>query len=245
MLPAETVMTGQKSGDYSPNATIIATGGAGAAPRPRNLISAISEIQQFYVIEQQGQNIPAEFLTLEGSLDFFRIGIKSGFTEGLFLILLFPVFSFYLLPYVFPAPDSSAKILFGVVPYLPVLINTLLCSFISRYYVGNITRKAVNSLFAGRAIILITKGFLVYVFYLALFKISTPARVWVVASHLHDKAESFYYAYLRTLPHLVPLATRCAVFILIAATVPYGSVYLLDLWHRHKTKRNARLINSP
>lgn len=78
--------SGQKNSDYSPNATIITTGGGSGAPRPRNIINAISEIQQFYVIESQGQEIPAEFLTLEGALDFFKIGATSGFKEGLFLI---------------------------------------------------------------------------------------------------------------------------------------------------------------
>ena len=238
-------MPGQNNSDYSPNATIITTGNSGGAPRPRNIINAISEIQQFYVIEKQGQNIPAEFLTLEGSLDFFRIGIKSGLNEGLFLVLLFPVFSFYLLPFVLHSPDSGTKLLFGSVPYLPVLINTLLCSYISRYYIGNITRKAVNSLFAGRAMILVAKGFFVYVFYLVLYQMSTPERVWSVATYFKDNAEMFYYGYLETLPHLVPLATRCAVYILIAAIVPYGSVYLLDTYNKYKVKRNSRLINNP
>ncbi len=238
-------MPGQKAGDYSPNATIITTGNGGHVQRPKNIINAISDIQQFYVIEQQGQNIPAEFLTLEGSLDFFRIGIKSGLNEGLFLVLLFPVFSFYLLPFVLKSPDSSTNMIFGSVPYLPVLVNTLLCSYISRYYIGNITRKAINSLFAGRAMILIAKGFLVYVFYLVLYKMSTPERVWSVAGYFKENAEKFYYGYLETLPHLVPLATRCAIVIVIAAIVPYGSVYLLDLWHNYKIKRNTRLINNP
>jgi len=119
-------MPGQKAGDYSPNATIITTGNGGGIPRPKNIINAISDIQQFYVIEQQGQDIPAEFLTLEGSLDFFCIGIKSGLNEGVFLLLLFPVFSFYLLPFVLKSPDSSTNMIFGSVPYLQVLINTLL-----------------------------------------------------------------------------------------------------------------------
>jgi len=238
-------MPGQNSGDYSPNATIITTGSGGRTPRPKTIINAISEIQQFYVIEKQGQDIPAEFLTLEGSLDFFRIGIKSGLNEGLFLILLFPVFSFYLLPFVLHSPDPGTKILFGSVPYLPILINTLLCSYISRYYIGNITRKAINSLFAGRAMILIAKGFLVYVSYLILYQMSTPERVWSVANYFNENAEKIYYGYLETLPHLVPLATRCAIFILIAAIVPYGSVYLLDMWHKYKIRRNNRLINNP
>ena len=28
----------------------------------------------------------------------------------------------------------------------------------------------------------------------------------------------------------------------LAAVFPYGSVYLLDLWHRQKIKRNAKSI---
>ena len=56
------------------NAPIITTDG-GRIEKPRNLLSAISEIQQFYVIESKGQNIPAEFLTLERTIDFFKICI--------------------------------------------------------------------------------------------------------------------------------------------------------------------------
>jgi thiol-disulfide isomerase/thioredoxin len=139
-VETEIDMPGQKAGDYSPNATIITTGNGGGIPRPKNIVNAISDIQQFYVIEQQGQDIPAEFLTLEGSLDFFRIGIKSGLNEGLFLVLLFPVFSFYLLPFVLKSPDSSTNMIFGSVPYLPVLINTLLSTYIRLYYICNIRR---------------------------------------------------------------------------------------------------------
>ncbi len=232
----------QKSADYSPNATIITASGSRGTPRRRNIINAISEIQQFYVIESQGQEIPGEFLTLEGSLDFFRIGIKSGFNEGLFLVLLFPVFSFYILPFVLKRPDLFIQIVFDSFPYLVLMVNTLLCIYISRYYVGNITRKAINSLFIGRAITLISKGFLVYVFYLILFKMSTPEHVWAIAQHFGKNAKSFYYGYLMILPHLVPVATEIALFLLVAAIVPYGSVYLLDLWRRAKVKRNERII---
>ena len=232
---------GHKSSDYSPNATIITTGG-GVAPRPKNIITAISEIQQFYVIESQGQEIPAEFLTLEGSLDFFRIGATSGFKEGLFLILLFPVFSFYLLPFVLNSPDLTIKIIMNSVPYLPVAINTLLCSYISRYYVGNITRKAINSLFVGRASLLLVKSFFVYVFYYLLSELSTPERVWTVAQHFGINSERFYFGYLEMLPHIVPIAVHCSIFILVAAVFPYGSVYILDLWRRHKIKKNEQII---
>ena len=51
-------------GPNDTNAQIITTD-AGRIYKPKDLLSAISEIQQFYVIESKGQNIPAEFLTLE------------------------------------------------------------------------------------------------------------------------------------------------------------------------------------
>ena len=94
------------------NAQIITTD-AGRIYKPVNLLSAISEIQQFYVIESKGQNIPAEFLTLERTIDFFKIGLKSGFNEGIALVLLFPVFHFYLFPFVFLHLDWFSHLLFG------------------------------------------------------------------------------------------------------------------------------------
>ena len=74
------------------NAQIITTD-SGRIYKPRNLLNAISEVQQFYVIESKGQNIPSEFLTLERTIDFFRIGITSGFHEG-FEDILFQQYSF-------------------------------------------------------------------------------------------------------------------------------------------------------
>lgn len=227
--------------DYSPNATIITTGGSGGAYRPRGLISAISEIQQFYVIEEQGQEIPAEFLTLEGSLDFFRIGAVSGFKEGLFLILLFPVFSFYLLPFVFKTPDLFLTIILNTIPYFPVIINTLLCIYISRYYVGNLTRKAVNSLFVGRATLLVAKAGFIYIAYYMLFKLSTPEHVWTVARHFNNPRK-IYSDYLEILPHMMPVVIHCSLIILVSSIVPYGSVYVLDHWRRYKVHKNQQII---
>jgi len=227
--------------DYSPNATIITTGGNNNVYRPRGLISAISEIQQFYVIEGQGQEIPAEFLTLEGSLDFFRIGAVSGFKEGLFLILLFPVFSFYLLPFVFKTPDLFLTITLNMIPYFPVIINTLLCIYISRYYVGNLTRKAVNSLFVGRATLLVAKAGFIYIAWYMLFQLSTPERVWAVAGHFNNP-EQIYTDYLTILPHMMPVVIHCSLIILVSSIVPYGSVYVLDHWRRYKIRKNQEII---
>jgi len=228
-------------GDYGTNTTIIPLGDSGGY-RPRNIISAISEIQQFYVIESQGQDIPAEFLTLEGSLDLFKIGMRSGFSEGLFIILLFPVISFYLLPFVFDTSDQFVKSMVAMVPYLALVINTILCVYIGQYYVGNITRRAINSLFIGRGVVLLLKGFLIYVVYQILFRLSTPEHVWAVAQKFSNP-QKIYYGYLEILPRLVPLATETALGMCFAAILPYLAAYLLDRWRQYKTKRNIEKIH--
>lgn len=224
------------------NAQIITTD-TGRDLRPANLLNAISEIQQFFVIEGKGQEIPAEFLTLERTLDFFKIGIRSGFHEGLVLIFLFPLFSFYLFPFVFKGLDRTSHLLFGCIPYLVLLVNTLMCSYISRYYVGNITRKAINALLAGRTMALLIKSFLLYAAYLLLFRVSTPANVWKAASWFGARAERIYSGFLAVKPHLVPAATESSLLMVVAALFPYGSVYLLDLWQRYRLRRTTAALS--
>lgn len=233
----------ESRGQNDTNAQIITTDN-GRIYKPGNLLNAISEIQQFYVIESKGQNIPSEFLTLDRTLDFFKIGIKSGFHEGFALVLLFPVFHFYLFPFVFHKLDFFSHIIFGSIPYLVLIINTAMCCYISRYYVGNITRKAINSLLMGRAMSLLLKAFLLYVVYLALYRLSTPENIWKLSMQFGSRAEKIYYGFFEIKPHLMPVATKSSILMLAAAIFPYGSAYLLDLWHRYRIKRNAKIISA-
>lgn len=225
------------------NAQIITTD-SGRIYRPRNLLNAISEVQQFYVIESKGQNIPSEFLTLERTIDFFRIGITSGFHEGFAFVFMFPIFHFYLFPFVFPKNDFISQVLFGSIPYLVLIVNTAMCSYISRYYVGNITRKAINSLLLGRAMSLLVKAFLLYVVYLMIFRLSTPENIWKLASQFESRAEKIYYGYFEIKPYLMPVATKSAILMVVAAVLPYGSAFSLDYWHRYKIKKNAKIISA-
>ncbi len=233
----------ENRGQSDTNAQIITTD-SGRIYRPRNLLNAISEVQQFYVIESKGQVIPGEFLTLEHTLDFFKIGVKSGFHEGFALILLFPVFHFYLFPFVFHKLDILGHILFGSIPYLVLIVNTGMCCYISRYYVGNITRKAINSLLMGRAMSLLLKAFFIYVLYLVLYRLSTPENIWKLALQFGLRAEEIYKGFFEVTPHLMPVATESSILMVVAAVVPYGSVYLLDLWRRYRIKRNAKIISA-
>ena len=233
--------SGGRGGSYSPNATFINTDNRQYV-KPRTIINVISEIQHYCMAEKMGKDLPAEYLTLENSLGFFGVGAKSGLTEGLFLLLLLPAIDFYLVPFVLKAPSLFLKTMFGSFPFLPVIANTLLCAYISRYFVGVVTRKAINSFFTGRMLVLIFKSFMIYVFYTLLTGLSTPERVWQLAQYLGKNAEAIYYGYMTMLPNIMPIATRCSVLVMVAAILPYGIVFLMDMWRRSKIKRNHARI---
>lgn len=240
---------GSRGGGYSPNATVINTGGGGkndssnSRQEKPTIIGAISNIQQYYIMEKVGQDIPGEFLTLEGTIGFFTIGMRSGLTEGVLLAVLLPVVEFYLVPVVLKSPTMFLRIILSALPFFPVIINTILCVLVGRYYVGNVTRKAINSLFTGRIIVLMAKSFLVYVFYKLLTGLSTPDRVWVVAQKLNKNSEAFYVGYMEMLPHIMPIASRCAILILVAAVLPYSTVFIFDQWRRSKIERNRARVS--
>jgi hypothetical protein len=233
--------SGGRGGSYSPNATFINTDNRQYV-KPRSIINVISEIQHYCMAEKMGKDLPVEYLTLENSLGFFGVGAKSGLTEGLFLLLLLPAVDFYLVPFVLKSPSLFLKTMFGSFPFLPVIANTLLCAYISRYFVGVVTRKAINAFFTGRMLVLIFKSFMIYVFYTILTGLSTPERVWQLAQYSNKNAEAIYYGYMTMLPNIMPIATRCSLLVMVAAILPYGIVFLMDMWRRSKIKRNHARI---
>ena len=233
--------SGGRGGSYSPNATFINTDSRQYV-KPRSIINVISEIQHYCMAEKMGKDLPEEYLTLENSLGFFGVGAKSGLTEGLFLLLLLPAVDFYLVPFVLKSPSLFLKTMFGSFPFLPVIANTFLCAYISQYFVGVVTRKAINSFFTGRMLVLIFKSFMIYVFYTLLTGLSTPERVWQLAQYLGKNAEAIYYGYMTMLPNIMPIATRCSLLVMVAAILPYGIVFLMDIWRRSKIKRNHARI---
>ncbi len=233
--------SGGRGGSYSPNATFI-NSDSRQYVKPRSIINVISEIQHYCMAEKLGKALPAEYLTLENSLGFFGVGAKSGLTEGLFLLLLLPAVDFYLVPFVLKSPSFFLKTMFGSFPFLPVIANTFLCAYISQYFVGVVTRKAINSFFTGRMLVLIFKSFMIYVFYTLLTGLSTPERVWQLAQYSNKNAEAIYYGYMTMLPNIMPIATRCSLLVMVAAILPYGIVFLMDMWRRRKIKRNHARI---
>ena len=155
---------------------------------PSNMIDAISEIQQYHIIERTGQDIPSDFLTMRGMLTFFMVGFRSGFWEGAFLGLLLPI-AWGVWEEVIPAfggtADFFGKCLFFLFGFgISLMMTVVLGVILARYYGGNLTRKAVNSLVWGRTLSLVAKGFLMFLVFNLLVFFCSPKNVFHVSEAL-------------------------------------------------------------
>lgn len=149
---------------------------------PRNLIDAISEIQQYHIIECTGQDIPSDFLTMRGMLTFFMVGARSGFWEGAFLGLLLPL-AWGVWEGVIPAFGGTADLFGKCLVFLfgfgiSLMMTVVLGGLLARYYGGNLTRKAVNFLVWGRTLSLAGKGVLIFLVFNLLVFLLSPKNVF-------------------------------------------------------------------
>ena len=154
----------------------------------QGLIDAVSQIQQFAVIERTGQEIPEDFLAIRGKLNFFNVGMGNGFFEG----LIFAFLSAIVIPIM-----SDGKLRAMVTQYfrlaesdlflwtlncLPIIIMGSMCCYLSKYRIGIITRKAVDSLLVGRLLSLIIKGGIIFCILYFLGTRMDPDSAWQVSN---------------------------------------------------------------
>lgn len=167
---------------------------------PRNLIDAISEIQQYHIIERTGQDIPSDFLTMRGMLTFFLVGFRSGFWEGAFLGLFLPL-AWGVWEEAIPAFGGTADFFGKCLVFLfgfgiSLMMTVVLGGILARYYGGNLTRKAVNSLVWGRTLSLVAKGVLIFLVFNLLVFLLSPKNVFylteAVGGFIGDPASLYW-----------------------------------------------------
>lgn len=219
--------------------------GSSAPPKVVSLLDAISEIQQFHVIESTGQDIDSDFLTINRVVELVKIGLLSGFKEGVLLVLIFPIVEFWLVPFTLRTDDMVVRMLFWSMPFIGLLVNTALCVYIARYYIGNITRKAINMLFVGRSMSLLVKAFLVYAVYLFAYKLATPAHIAKIASYFGQNARAFYDGFFMIRPTIMPAAMKSVIGLISAAVIPYASVLFIDLLRRYRMRDALNMRGGP
>jgi len=215
--------------------------------KPTGLLSALSIIQRYYVIEKNSpEDLPKEYFTFEQTFDFFKTGFKSGFIESFFLITLLP-----FLQVIYPSfkyfffqerISQVEKIILSSLSFLPIFVTTLFLMYLSKYYKGAVTRKAIFSLFSGRSFAFILKGIIVYIIFRYLYYVSyeNPNKVYSVLDFIKfifnfflpkevniNVIYQYYYMYIA--PALYQTAMEVFITMTFFALLPFITIFLKGL----------------
>lgn len=115
---------------------VYMSGGKGSF-KNKGLIDAISEIQQYSVMERQGTEVPGQFFALKGKIEFLSIGMKQGF----FIVLLMSA----VMPFVIN--ESTANILLCAV--IPLSFGLLFGVYIPEFCSGEMSKAMIKNMLFG------------------------------------------------------------------------------------------------
>ncbi|BBO87995.1 hypothetical protein [Desulfosarcina ovata] len=222
---------------------------AGTRTYFKNIVDAISQIQQFAVMERSDYEIPEDFLTLRGSLNFFSIGFGNGFIEGMVFALLLAIImplthSEYLMELVslsFPLARSRAFL--WMLNLLPVIIAVTLCSYLSRYRIGKIAKRAVDALLVGRMFSLIIKAIIIFVLLIAFYNYNDVVAYGLgraLAKINVGFGHGVFLTISRMKEHLLITAFRILAIFAGAILAPFFTIWLVSLYRAYQRKKAER-----
>ncbi len=227
---------------------IIPVDEKGNNKKPQGILDAVSKIQQFYVLESNGRGISKDFLTIKGSLNFFNIGMKTGFTEGLmfiFLTLFFvpilydPVILHKLLSHIPGRGPVALKFLIYFISLAPVIMSVGICSYLSKYHTGSITKSAIDSLLWGRILLLVIKIVVVFFLFNIVAGFLTPHAADKISHFLSPHNPAIIYGMVIILHNKLPvLAVETAAVFMIAILIPFVSIFMAHIIKKIKIKQN-------
>jgi len=215
----------------------------------KNIIDAISQIQQFAVMERTDYEIPEDFLTLRGELNFFSIGFGNGFIEGMVFTVLLAIImplthSDHLMELAaVHFPLARSRTFLWILNLLPIIIAVVLCSYLSRYRIGKIAKRAVDALLVGRMFSLIIKAIIIFVLLIALYHYNA-----VIAHGLGSALAKIHYGFGNGVfltisnmkQHLLITAFRILAIFIGAVLTPFFTIWLVSLYRGYRRKHAQR-----
>jgi len=239
----------------SGSGTIIPMGSSDAGSSNRifpHLLDAISQIQQFYIIESKGKEIPDDFLTIRGKLNFFNVGFGAGFFEALIfaflMCLTLPMISdqnirAWIAGYF---PPLEYDVFIWLINLIPVLISGGLCCYMGRYHIGKITKRAVDMLLFGRFCSLCVKGLLLFFVLMFISNHITPESAWNFSKYAMLKkyhlAVRLYDIILYLKPLLVKRAFETLAIFGVAMIMPFLTIWGVDWYRKFIELKNREIM---
>ena len=215
-----------------------------------SLPNAMSKIQNFYIQESEGGGMKKEFFTIDHSIAFAQVGIKQSITDSVIWILCYVFFGaivFYLQGSYLS--EKTTQLFFWEIQGSPfywfvkaasfggLCFSTALCGMMSKYYVGPVTKKAINSLFATRAIFLISFSFVAFsvlgVVYRYFLNDASLVKIYSMLSFNKAFASNIYYFVGRYFRRAVFEASIIALIASFTAVLlPYAALILYKMFGR-------------
>ena len=220
----------------------------------QNIFNALSEIQRFYVIEERSDELPREYFTIEQILNYLKIGFKNGLYESLIFVTLVPI-----LQIIYPSfknyffndeITNFEKWVFIILSYTPMILSTLFMIYISKYYKGALTRRAIFSLMNGRSFAFVLKGIIFYYLmqFFVNYSLSHPLFVygladwtaWIInffsSMNIFTQAlYEFYYIYV--IPALKKASLTIFWTMMGFALMPYLTIFYKGYRRRVKKQK--------
>jgi hypothetical protein len=204
--------------------------GRSVAVEPHGMLEAFSEIQQYYIIERSGTDVPKDFLTVKGTLAFFLVGLKTTAFVGIITCLLSP-FAFAVFERLVPVygnfnPNILDQAIVFFLPLSFTAVYSFMLASLGNYYIGTLTRAAIRSLFQGIIAGAVIKISFIFLFFHYLYiEIFTTKRVWTLLSKFsflsqYPTKKVIYYWIMSFKSTLIPTAWFVIISTLLYITIP-------------------------
>ncbi len=230
--------------------------------KPTNLLNALSVIQRLFVIETRtDEDLPSEYFTIEQIWDFFKVGFKSGFLESLIFITLLPflqtIYPSFKYFFFHEKLNENELLILQTISFLPIIFSTIYLVYLSKYYKGNITRRALISLFTGRSFAFLIKGIIIFLMFKWFYYISYeyPEKVWDLIDFMRwiinlflpyniDNNIVYNYYFTFIAPALEKTAKEILVTMFFFALLPYITIFLKGFTKYSKIKRARKYFDN-
>ncbi len=214
-------------------------------PVPKSLTTAVSIVQRLKLMESGNRLLDKDFVVLDQVVGFSEVGIRSAWHDSLIWMIgyvivgtiVYFVQNNYLVEtktqvLVWQLDGSPLYWTAKAASFSGLLFSTGMCVYISKYYIGNACKKAINSVLLTRAIFLVGFSLVIFVFLNAVNKMiltdkaiaGTAYSLSFVSKGFSKNVYYFLHNYFRRALFEAAIVSLLSNFISVA--IPFLSIFI-------------------
>lgn len=220
---------------------------------PHDLKNAVAEIQHWALFEEQGQSFDKKYFTIVHAWGFANVAIKSALVDSITFIsvyllggsLIYWLQGHYLIEgttdiFIWKLKGSPLYWFSKAASFGSLLFSTGLCMYTAQFYVGVVTKKAINMIFMVRALFLMSFSFLMFVCLGFMHKVLSDNVAQDIALMVYrvvpSYAEEIYYflaTFLRRAFFESSIMALVASF--VSGVLPFAAILVFKIIKKRQT----------